>query len=995
MTERNETNELTNETTNNLISLNNQNVDANNQTIIKQSNDVQPANNASSTSPGVDVQQSTVTSTNQPTVRNEIVVATHDDIPSIIIPSHPSPSTTSNITAPKPYRAVAVDDCCVCFNGESEEDNPILFCDGPGCKCVVHQFCYGVDDIPEGDWLCDMCTIKADHSKASSLSLLQFDSCLLCPSTEGAFKPTVDGRWVHAACAIWTPETGFRDAETLDVVIGIDSIERNRWRLVCDICHKKQGTCVQCMGPQCRYSFHVPCGWQAGLRMELLPIGRGDAMEVVKLVYCDRHQNETFNPKQKSRSTIRLNVAVAESEPSTPHSPSKYKCSHCGARSIGHECPGQRRASNNNDHISDDDDDEIDEDLRTVQEQFFKQETDAEKSARQKRWVVERDIMEEAQAIVQVEQFGRAIEDRLTETDEDVLTDGTRGSDSDKPKKKRKRKSESAPLAPGEVKRGRGRPPKKRLSEPETEADILKRKEEQRKRRQELNNQKAEQRMIDSLKAHSTQGKLMAAQQQRNQEIVTNPSMYAAPLVVASQAAIQRPSTIPVLGPQNRGPILPRADVLAHSNDPNELEKRVMLCISSEVPMVRKEMIKSLIVDCEDQQRLENIARIFIQYDNGYGLFKLCEWVHEGLANSIFPYVTIIIQSLAKLVRKEWNTMPVLISSLISIIQRSANCLSPLVKSAVKTLQSRLVQIGAIQQSVVTSMASSINALMYPSQQPSPARRSNGSSSSQPSTPILHGQQNKPVRNMPQNGYPSQQPILGSVASMPNQPFYDSHQRQHNSQYQSPNSFQHNASDRYPPNSFHLQQEFHPSYDPQQSHHHQQHHHQSINQTNSHAINQPQQYQQHHHQPINQSNNHAINQSQPNSMRNDSYFQNGNYDPNGFASGQPNGGDQHHHAQSTNMHSSNEVLSQLNQLQSIINQSQKKPPPHQQHPVHQQHRQAQFQQSSPQQQQQYPQIPQQQRYPQQQSDAPLPSIGQLLQSLQSAANTAKHAQQRM
>lgn len=48
------------------------------------------------------------------------------------------------------------DVCCVCFSGDIEDDNLIVYCDGTGpddkpCTAIVHQFCYGVFNIPEGD----------------------------------------------------------------------------------------------------------------------------------------------------------------------------------------------------------------------------------------------------------------------------------------------------------------------------------------------------------------------------------------------------------------------------------------------------------------------------------------------------------------------------------------------------------------------------------------------------------------------------------------------------------------------------------------------------------------------------------------------------------------------------------------------------------------------------------------------------------------------------
>lgn len=38
---------------------------------------------------------------------------------------------------------------------DGEEGNEMVFCDL--CNICVHQACYGITEIPEGEWLCRPC----------------------------------------------------------------------------------------------------------------------------------------------------------------------------------------------------------------------------------------------------------------------------------------------------------------------------------------------------------------------------------------------------------------------------------------------------------------------------------------------------------------------------------------------------------------------------------------------------------------------------------------------------------------------------------------------------------------------------------------------------------------------------------------------------------------------------------------------------------------------
>jgi origin recognition complex subunit 4 len=46
--------------------------------------------------------------------------------------------------------------CAICSKPDSEPPNEIVFCDN--CDMPVHQECYGLSEIPEGDWICRNCS---------------------------------------------------------------------------------------------------------------------------------------------------------------------------------------------------------------------------------------------------------------------------------------------------------------------------------------------------------------------------------------------------------------------------------------------------------------------------------------------------------------------------------------------------------------------------------------------------------------------------------------------------------------------------------------------------------------------------------------------------------------------------------------------------------------------------------------------------------------------
>ncbi|KAG7207942.1 hypothetical protein KM043_009529 [Ampulex compressa] len=162
--------------------------------------------------------------------------------------------------------------CCICMDGECQNSNAILFCDM--CNLAVHQDCYGVPYIPEGQWLCRRCLQSPSRAV----------DCVLCPNREP--------------------------------IDSIESIPAARWRLTCCVCKRRgTGACIQCHKSNCYAAFHVTCAQQAGLcmRMRTVQPANGEPMLVQKTAYCETHTPPDYQPSTNPADARRRAIANRKS----------------------------------------------------------------------------------------------------------------------------------------------------------------------------------------------------------------------------------------------------------------------------------------------------------------------------------------------------------------------------------------------------------------------------------------------------------------------------------------------------------------------------------------------------------------------------------------------------------------------------------------------------------------------------------------------------------
>eukprot|EP00919_Chromeraceae_sp_WS-2016_P008827 GHVR01020708.1.p1 GENE.GHVR01020708.1~~GHVR01020708.1.p1 ORF type:complete len:307 (+),score=48.46 GHVR01020708.1:82-1002(+) len=174
--------------------------------------------------------------------------------------------------------------CDICYTYDQSNDDQILMCDG--CDVAVHQCCYNVKEVPQGDWYCRYC-----HHYRSNPNKTTNRVCILCPRTSGALMSTEDGSWVHTSCALWCPEVYI---ENLSIVRNVYKIQKERFESLCYVCKWHEGTVVQCSRQGCYVTFHPSCGRLVRCGLNVVGQIHTTATGSFWRAYCDKHRVDAY-----------------------------------------------------------------------------------------------------------------------------------------------------------------------------------------------------------------------------------------------------------------------------------------------------------------------------------------------------------------------------------------------------------------------------------------------------------------------------------------------------------------------------------------------------------------------------------------------------------------------------------------------------------------------------------------------------------------------------
>ena len=190
-------------------------------------------------------------------------------------------------------------ECCICFDYNVNTLTPIIYCDK--CNVGVHQSCYGIQYIPEKEYLCDICKSKYKNVR-----------CVLCNRKNGAFKRIDRGNYAHVTCILLSNYYKFTDYALMDSVSQIGNFINTEQ---CESC-KHFGEVFICR--TCGKKYHFFCAYFNGFYLlmrykedERYPFGRKGVVEIICCT-CGEKTGQWTEEDRKEQEKIRKGLYMKE-----------------------------------------------------------------------------------------------------------------------------------------------------------------------------------------------------------------------------------------------------------------------------------------------------------------------------------------------------------------------------------------------------------------------------------------------------------------------------------------------------------------------------------------------------------------------------------------------------------------------------------------------------------------------------------------------------------
>jgi hypothetical protein len=243
--------------------------------------------------------------------------------------------------------------CDVCFDGEVTPENQIIFCDA--CNVAVHQGCYGIEQIPSGNYFCHTCTyfeidkeyLAAKRRDGPPMKITRPPIvCELCPRRQGAFVqaetsgPTDKAKWCHVSCAKWS---GMQYVEKYKIE-DLTPLKQffKAQAVTCVLCNSGVGALHMCREVGCGKYMHVTCARSYGK----CSVQHGENCEGFYdaetldnppwTLACPKHSKVDPDSAQEGQISMSIEqlVAMAKSYPPEPVAPKSFSKMNADERKV-------------------------------------------------------------------------------------------------------------------------------------------------------------------------------------------------------------------------------------------------------------------------------------------------------------------------------------------------------------------------------------------------------------------------------------------------------------------------------------------------------------------------------------------------------------------------------------------------------------------------------------------------------------------------------------